>query len=221
MRDEHIDIIAIQETMRIEFSLPELYRLSSHLFAWHWLPSSGSAGHSGGILLGMKDATFEVGSMYRGQFFVSMELYERALNFKWEVVIVYGSADHRCSPTFLAELHQKISTSLLPVVVGGDFNLIRSPDEKNNDQINLPRMQLFNDWITELGLREIERTGARFTWTDRQADPTRSVLDRVLVSPEWELRCPLTSLRAITRIGSDHVPLLLSSADERPPPAAV
>uniref|UniRef100_A0A453CV71 Endonuclease/exonuclease/phosphatase domain-containing protein n=1 Tax=Aegilops tauschii subsp. strangulata TaxID=200361 RepID=A0A453CV71_AEGTS len=45
----------------------------------------------------------------------------------------------------------------------------------------------------------------------------RSVLVRVLVSPEWELRCPLASLRAITRIGSDHVPLLLSTADERPP----
>ena len=145
VRDEHIDIITIQETMRTEFSLHELDCLSSHLFAWHWLPSSGNSGHSGGILLGVKDATFEVGGMDRGEFFVSMEVFERALNFKWEVVIVYGPADHRRSPTFLAELHQKISASLLPVVVGGDFNLIHSPDKKNNDRINLPRMQLFND----------------------------------------------------------------------------
>ena len=101
MRDEHIDIIAIQETMRTEFSLHELDCLSSHLFAWHWLPSSGTTGHSGGILLGVKDATFEVGGMDRGEFFVSMEIFERALNFKWEVVIVYGPADHRRSPAFL------------------------------------------------------------------------------------------------------------------------
>ncbi|XP_073360686.1 uncharacterized protein [Aegilops tauschii subsp. strangulata] len=80
-------------------------------------------------------------------------------------------------------------------------------------------MKLFNDCIADLGLRELDRIGARFTWTNRQADPTRSVLDRVLVSPEWELRYPLASLRAITRIGSDHVPLLLSSQDERPPSA--
>src|SRR4051812_40272038 len=172
MRDEHIDIIAIQETMRTEFSLHELECLSSHLFAWHWLPSSGTTGHSGSIVLGVKDATFEVGGMDRGEFFVSMEIFERALNFKWEIVIVYGPADHRRSPAFLEELHLKISNSLLPVVVGGDFNLIRSPDEKNNDRINLPRMQLFNDWIAELGLRELDRTGARFTWTNRQADPT-------------------------------------------------
>ncbi|KAE8807983.1 putative NOT transcription complex subunit VIP2 [Hordeum vulgare] len=44
-----------------------------------------------------------------------------------------------------------------------------------------------------------------------------SVLDRVLVSPEWELLCPLASLRTITQIGSDHVPLLLSSENDRPP----
>ena len=155
--------------------------------------------------------------MDQGEFFVSMEIFERALNFKWEVIIVYGPADHRCSPTFLAELQQKISCSSLPVVVGGDFNLIRSPDEKNNDRVNRPRMQMFTDYIAELGLCELERTGARFTWTNRQANPTQSVLDRVLVSPEWELRCPLASLQAITRIGSDHVLLLLSSADERPP----
>uniref|UniRef100_A0A453EFT8 Endonuclease/exonuclease/phosphatase domain-containing protein n=1 Tax=Aegilops tauschii subsp. strangulata TaxID=200361 RepID=A0A453EFT8_AEGTS len=64
---------------------------------------------------------------------------------------------------------------------------------------------------------ELDRVGARFTWTNRQVDPTRSVLDRVFASPEWDIHCPLASLRAITRIGSDHVPLLLSSENERPP----
>uniref|UniRef100_A0A453EX03 Endonuclease/exonuclease/phosphatase domain-containing protein n=4 Tax=Aegilops tauschii subsp. strangulata TaxID=200361 RepID=A0A453EX03_AEGTS len=203
--------------MRTEFSLPELDRLSSHLFAWHWLPSSGSTGHSGGILLGVKDATFEVGSMDRGRFFVSMELYERALNFKWEVIIVYSPADHSRSASFLEELHRKVSAASLPVVVGGDFNLLRFADDKSNSNVNFARMQMFNDCIADLGLREIDRIGARFTRTNRQASPTQSVLDRVLVSPEWDLRCSLASLRAITRIGSDHVPLLLSFANERSP----
>ncbi|XBI54654.1 hypothetical protein VPH35_036628 [Triticum aestivum] len=121
MHDEHIDIVAIQETTRMEFSLPELDRLSSHLFAWHWLPSSGSTGHSGGILLGVKDATFEVGSMDRGQFFVSMELFKWALNFKWEVIIVYGPTDHSRPTSFHEELHRKVSAASLPVVVGGDL----------------------------------------------------------------------------------------------------
>ncbi|KAE8821701.1 hypothetical protein D1007_00107 [Hordeum vulgare] len=129
-----------------------------------------------------------------GEFFVSMEIFERALNFKWEIVIMYGPADHRRSPAFLVELHQKISNSLLPVVVGGDFNLILSPNEKNNDRINLPRMQLFNDWIAELGLREIERTGARFTWTNHQGWGAN--LGRDLRERKWALLLAIQALDA-------------------------
>ncbi|KAE8787595.1 putative NOT transcription complex subunit VIP2 [Hordeum vulgare] len=81
-------------------------------------------------------------------------------------------------------------------------------------------MQRFNDWIADLGIQELGRVGARFTWTNHQLNPTLSVLDRVFMSPDWETGFPLASLRAITRIRSDHVPLVLSSADERsrPPP---
>ncbi|XP_020154759.1 uncharacterized protein [Aegilops tauschii subsp. strangulata] len=172
MRDEHTDIVAIQETMRTEFSLSELDGLSAHLFAWHWLPSSGSLGHSGGILLGVKDATFEVGSMDRAQFFVSMELFEHALNFKWDVTIVYGPAHHSRSASFLEELHRKVSAASLPVVVGGDFNLLHFAEDKSNSHVNFACMQMFNDCIADLGLRELDRVGARFTWTNRQAAPT-------------------------------------------------
>ena len=159
--------------------------------------------------------------MDRGQFFVSMELYERSLNFKWEVIIVYGPTNHSRSASFLEELHRKVSAASLPVVGGGDFNLLRFADDKSNSNVNFARMQMFNDCIADLGLREIDRIGARFTWTNRQASPTQSVLDRVLVSPDWDLRCPLASLRAITRIGSDHVPLLLARADVLHAPAGL
>jgi hypothetical protein len=67
----------------------------------------------------------------------------------------------------------------------------------------------------ELG--EIRCTGARFTWSNKQANPVRSVLDKVLVSASWEGRFPLVSVCAETRIGSDHTPLILDSGDEIPP----
>ena len=76
---------------------------------------------------------------------------------------------------------------------------------------------MFNDCIAELALREITRVGARYTWSNNRADPIRSVLDRVLVSVDWEIQFPLCSLRAVTRIGSDHTPLLLSTGGTTPP----
>ncbi|XP_071674451.1 uncharacterized protein [Lolium perenne] len=72
----------------------------------------------------------------------------------------------------------------------------------------------FNDCIASLALREIRLTGARYTWTNRQLSPVRCVLDRVLVSPEWEGLFPLSSLVAGTIIGPDHSPLVLSSGEE-------
>lgn len=44
-------------------------------------------------------------------------------------------------------------------------------------------------------------------------DPVRSVLDRVLVSSEWDTLFPRSSLIAESHIGSDHTPLLLDSGD--------
>ncbi|KAE8794751.1 putative anion transporter 2, chloroplastic [Hordeum vulgare] len=117
------------------------------------------------MLLGIKDATFEVGSMDRGKFFVIMEVF--ILNFRWEIIIVYGTGDHRCSVPFLAELRAKVSAARFPVVVGGDFNFLRFAKDKNNDLDNFPRMQMFNECIAELGPRVLDRVGARFTWTNR------------------------------------------------------
>ena len=154
----------------------------------------GVAGHSGGILLGVKDATFKVGSMDHGSYFVSMEVWKRDVNFKWEVIVVYGPADHSRSAAFLAELHTKIASATLPVVVGGDFNLLRSTEEKSNARVDLAEIRRFNDWVADLGLLELDRVGARYTWTNRQVSPTLSVLDRIFVSPDWELRFPLASL---------------------------
>lgn len=39
------------------------------------------------------------------------------------------------------------------------------------------------------------------------------MLDRVLVSVQWEVMFPLCSLKEVMRIGSDHSPLLFSSEE--------
>ncbi|KAE8779184.1 hypothetical protein D1007_47821 [Hordeum vulgare] len=63
--------------------------------------------------------------MDRGEFFVSMAITDRRVHLSWEVIIVYGPADHGRSAEFLAELKNKVDRFTTPVVVAGDFNLIR------------------------------------------------------------------------------------------------
>jgi hypothetical protein len=135
---------------------------------------------------------------------------------KWCFILVYGPADHGRSDEFLRELAREVDASPFPVVLAGDFNLIRGASDKNNSNICWPRVRRFNDAIAAMSLREVARVGARYTWTNKQLNPIRCVLDRVFVSPTWEAAFPLCSLSSITRIGSDHNPLLLSSGEDTP-----
>jgi endonuclease/exonuclease/phosphatase family metal-dependent hydrolase len=51
--------------------------------------------------------------------------------------------------------------------------------------------------------------GSRFTWTNKQSNPIRSVLDRVFITKEWEQKFPKVKLMTLTRVGSDHCPMVL------------
>uniref|UniRef100_A0A8I6YP36 Endonuclease/exonuclease/phosphatase domain-containing protein n=1 Tax=Hordeum vulgare subsp. vulgare TaxID=112509 RepID=A0A8I6YP36_HORVV len=74
MRQEQIDIVGLQETICQDFIMPDLHRLSHHQFALQWLPA---AGHSRGILIGVREDTFSVEDMDLGEFFVSMSVTDR------------------------------------------------------------------------------------------------------------------------------------------------
>jgi hypothetical protein len=139
------------------------------------------------MLMGVNDEAFEVGTIDQGVFFLSVAVYHRTTKFKFEAIGVYGPADHSKSTQFLVELEAKVQRFPMPVVVFGDFNLIRGAQDKNNANINWPRVNAFNDSIARMALREVARVGARFTWSNRQRNPVRCVLDRLLVSPEWEV----------------------------------
>jgi hypothetical protein len=53
-----------------------------------------------------------------------------------EFVGVYDHADHTRSPVFLQELEEVTSRTQYPVLVAGDFNLIRGIADKNNRNID-------------------------------------------------------------------------------------
>ena len=66
--------------------------------------------------------------------------------------------------------------------LGGDFNLIRNPDNRNRPGGDPAEMNLFNDLISELDLVEIPFSGRSFTWRNMQADPLLVKLDWVFTS---------------------------------------
>jgi hypothetical protein len=131
--------------------------------------------------------------------------------FEWIFVPVYGAAQEVHKSAFLAELVRTCESETLPMMVGGDFNIIRKKEEKNNNNFNARWPFVFNAIIEHLNLREIALSGRQFTWASRRQTPTYEKLDRILASIEWEQKFPLVTVRALSRAGSDHTPLLIDS----------
>jgi exonuclease III len=74
--------------------------------------------------------------------------------------------------SFLAKLGNVCQTAL-PIIIGGDFNMIREEADKSSENFNYQLMDQFNGFIGDYQLRELKRTGQKFTWTNKQDNPIR------------------------------------------------
>ncbi|KAK8518199.1 hypothetical protein V6N12_017356 [Hibiscus sabdariffa] len=69
-------------------------------------------------------------------------------------------------------------------VVGGDFNTIRSREEKVGRSFNASSMRALAEFIDGNGLLDIPLSGSKFTWSNFRECATQCRLDRLVVSPE-------------------------------------
>jgi exonuclease III len=66
-------------------------------------------------------------------------------NFTWKLIVVYGPAYENRKLDFLDELEHLMTSWQGPLLIGGDFNLVRFTSDKSNGQINHRWDDLFNN----------------------------------------------------------------------------
>jgi exonuclease III len=209
IREHKLDFLALLETGRSNFSVPFLNQLAAGFnFIWFCLPPHG---RSGGILVGINSDTLQVLAVKSGDYCVKLHIKCKRDGFEWILVPVYGAAQETHKADFLAEIVRTCEHEPLPMLIGGDFNIIRKREEKNNNNFKAHWPFVFNAIIEHLDLREIALSGRQYTWANRRESPTFEKLDRVLASVAWEQKFPLVTVRALTRTGSDHAPILIDS----------
>jgi hypothetical protein len=74
----------------------------------------------------------------------------------------------------------------VPWCIGGDFNVVRFPSEKLREGRLTGAMMTFSDFISELGLIDLPLLEGQFTRSNNQDPPSKSRLDRFLLSADWE-----------------------------------
>jgi exonuclease III len=92
--------------------------------------------------------------------------------FELLLVPVYGVAQDKFKHDFLADLVRMCDSETLPILLAGDFNILRRPGEKSNHNFNPRWSFVFNAVIENLNLREIALSGRQFTWASRRENST-------------------------------------------------
>ena len=68
---------------------------------------------------------------------MKFHLKNRDDDFQWVLVAVYDAAQIQFKEKFLTELVYACRKESLPILVGGDFNIIRHSGENNNETLSL------------------------------------------------------------------------------------
>ncbi|GKD67283.1 RNA-directed DNA polymerase, eukaryota [Tanacetum coccineum] len=104
-------------------------------------------------------------------------------------------------------------------IVLGDFNEVRSEEERFGSIFNQSSARAFNQFIASSGLIEVKMEGYSFTWSHPSASKM-SKLDRFLVSDGIFLTFPSITAVCLDRHLSDHRPIFLNEihADFGPTP---
>jgi hypothetical protein len=79
--DEDLDIVALQETIKNDFTDTELKEISGNrVFNWLWVPTRG---HSGGIITRVRTDELEIENSHLGSYFLVVLVRNRSTNYRF------------------------------------------------------------------------------------------------------------------------------------------
>jgi exonuclease III len=138
---------------------------------------SPSIGASGGIIVLWNSSIFngEVLEIHRSA--VRIKFSSAYNNQLWQLVCVYGPCSGLERDTFIQWLHDLDIPLHDNWLLLGDFNFMRSVENRNKHGADMNDIFLFNEIISHLGLIELPLKGRSFTWSNMQDSPLLQQID--------------------------------------------
>ncbi|GJW26520.1 RNA-directed DNA polymerase, eukaryota [Tanacetum coccineum] len=169
---------------------------------------SDSLGNSGGILCIWEASVFEKDNVTISDNFIAIYGTWLPCNVKVLFVAIYAPQQ----PVQKRVLWDYVSMILEQwngeSILMGDFNEVRSSDERRGSWFNSASAQAFNHFISVSGLVDVKLEGFSFTWSHPSATKM-SKIDRFLVSDGIISLFPSITALCLDRHLSDHRPILL------------
>lgn len=97
-------------------------------------------------------------------------------------------------------------------MIAGDFNCVLHPDDKRGGRpfVENTRSRECQEFLNHNGLVDLGFVGPRFTLYNNRSRKARmwERIDKIFVTPTWIQWHPAHVVRNLSRIGSDHCPVL-------------
>jgi hypothetical protein len=146
----------------------------SHFDEYVFIPSVGA---SGGLIIIWNNSVFSGMVMHYEPFAISVHFTSKQSTQKWTLVNVYGPCNGDLRDAFVQWLYNLNIPIDEDWLILGDFNFIRSPENRNKPGGNIDDMLIFNDVIRTQNLTELSIKGRKYTWSNMQEDPLLEQLD--------------------------------------------
>ncbi|XP_058075699.1 uncharacterized protein LOC131224177 [Magnolia sinica] len=173
---------------------------------------------SGGKIWIFHHTSLSVDSPSSSNQFLSFRVREPNLSLPLLVTCVYAKCSYMRRRELWADLVNQSATLPGPWIVCGDFNAVTAHSERiGGNSLADPSSSEFIEAINQVNLTDAGFFGSAFTWCNNCSGSNRkwARLDRVLCSPSWVYTFP-SCVQHLTRICSDHSPLLLSAPPTSP-----
>lgn len=206
IKAHRIGVVGIQETKRRqvdEMVIRRIWGSQDYEFV-----CVGSLGQSGGLV-----------SIWNNQLFEKEQAISRedciVLQGRWKennepicIINVYGSQNQLKREELWGFITAIINSWQGVLMIHGDFNEVRSKEERRGSNFDERSASKFNDFINSNNLIDVKINGSNFKWI-KGGGEKMSKLDRILVSNKFGEIWPNFEVLTEARLHSDHKPLIL------------
>nr|CAD1817240.1 unnamed protein product [Ananas comosus var. bracteatus] len=171
----------------------------------------------GGLLTAWIVYLFNCLQHWVGDYTLNVLLKRKTDGKEFLITNVYNPTCPSLKATFFQEIRNTHDLSRGMWAALGDFNVLLSLHDKNEPPSNISDILHFGEVVNDTGLIDLPLLNKSFTWTNGRRNPTFERLDRALISQDWLLSFPRSTLKALPRPWSDHTLLILTAFTLVPP----
>jgi len=207
---ENPDVLMIQET---KCSSEDIDRLLPYCWRQGRAVSIDATGTAGGVAILWNANMVVMENFHTTRWSITAKYRLIGSDKIGHITNVYGPANPRDKQTFLSSLRYLSNlTTDDSWIIGGDFNIIRSLEEKKGGSRRLDLdSSAFNNLIDDFKLIDLETSNGTYTWTNRRTGLHQIAckLDRFLLLEPLILDGTAMESTILNYPGSDHWPIQL------------